>query len=155
MDTINQITYRAGNGSAGIIYEATTSIRSQAESGRWMRRLEPLLRMGGPLGRAYLNFGTQAAFIRWYAESDSDTHWQYALVLVGQPNVLTAGYALELPDPDLPIPHQASGQVPRGRTERGVGHDAIEARARAADVIKLLIPLLAHALQGERRVTMR
>jgi Double-GTPase 2 len=154
MGTIDQITYRARGGSAGVIYEAATSLRDKAEIERWQRRLEPLLRVGRPPGRAYLNFGTQAACIRWYAESASHFDWQYALVMVAQPDVLTGDYALELPDLDLPELYQGGGQVTLLRTEHGRGHDTIEARACSADAIQLLIPLLAHALRGERRVTM-
>jgi hypothetical protein len=154
MGTINQITYRARNGSTGIIYEAATSIADQASSDRWLRSLEPWLRAGKSKGRAYLDFGAQVAFIRWYAEATSRFEWQYALVLVGQPDVLTSSYALELADPDLPSLYQGGNQVAFDRTEHGPGHEAIEARARSAEAVELLIPLLAHALRGERRVTM-
>ena len=154
MSTIDQITYRARNGSAGIIYEAATSIRDQPGSERWLRRLEPWLRAGRPYGRAYLDFGSQAAFIRWYAEAGTRLDWQYALVLVGQSNVLTGAYALELADPGLRALSEGGAQSPLGRAERGPGHGAIEARARSAKAIELLIPLLAHALNGERRVAM-
>ena len=154
MGTIDQITYRARNDSTGIIDMAATSIQDQAESDRWLRRLEPWLRIGKPPGRAYLDFGTQLALIRWYAEAASHFDWQYALVLVGHSDVLTSGYALELPDPDSPTLHQGGGRLPLERTERGPGHDAIEALARSQDAMDLLIPLLAHALRGERRMTM-
>jgi hypothetical protein len=154
MSAVDQITYRARNGSTGIIYPAGTSIRDQADSDRWGRRLEPWLRAGRPPGRAYLNFGIRAAFIRWYADAASRFDWQYAFVLVGQTDVLTGSYALELPDPDLSDLHQSGGQVTLVRTQRGPVHDAIEARARLRDAIGLLVPLLAHALRGERRVTM-
>src|SRR6516225_820201 len=114
MSTIDQITYRARNGSAGIIYEAATSIRDQPGSERWLRRLEPWLRAGRPYGRAYLDFGSQAAFIRWYAEAGSRFDWQYALVLVGQSTMLTGTYALELADPDLRTLSEDGGQFPLG-----------------------------------------
>jgi hypothetical protein len=156
MSAIDQITYRARDGSAGIIYESATSIRDQAGSQRWQRLLEPWLRIGKPQGCAYLSLEPRAAFIRWYAEAASHFDWQYAFVLVGQSGVLTSGYALELPDPDLRTLQRGGGHVlfARTRTEQGQGHDAIEARARSADAIGLLIPLLAHALRGERRVAM-
>ena len=154
MDTIDQITYRARNGSAGVIYEAATSIRETWDRERWQRRLEPLLRTGRPPGRAYLNLGTLAAFIRWYAEPGSHFDWQYALVLVAPPGTLTGSYALELPDLDLPMLYQGGGQVPLARTDRGPGHDVVKARACSAGAIQGLIPLLAHALRGERRVTL-
>lgn len=154
MDTIDQIIYRARDGGGGFIYEAATSILDTGECARLQQRLEPLLRIGRPLGRAYLNFGEQAAFVRWYAESAS-FDWQYALVLVAHPDVLTASYALELPDLDLPMLYQGGGRVPLRRTARGPNYDAVEARACSTDAIALLIPLLAHALRGERRVTMQ
>jgi hypothetical protein len=154
MSTIDQIAYRARNGSTGFIYEAATSVWDKAESDRWLRRLEPWLRAGGPPGRAYFNFGGQAAFIRWYAEAALHFDWQYALVLVGQPDVLTGSYALELPDSDLPKLSQGGGQAPLLRRKWGPARDAVKARARSADAVELLIPLLAHALRGERRVTM-
>lgn len=154
MDIIDQITYRARDGSAaGAIDEVATSIWGKEHTERWRQRLEPLLRIGRPPGRTYLNFGPQAACIRWYAESPSRFDWQYALVLVAQPYALTSGYALELPDLDLAELSQGDGQVPLVRTW-GRDHDTIEARACSADAIGLLIPLLAHALRGERRVTM-
>ena len=154
MDAIDQITYRARNGSAGAIYEAATSIRENRDRERWQRRLEPMLRIGRPPARAYLNFGTRVAFIRWYAESGSHFDWQAALVLVASPEALTGSYALELPDLDLPMLYKGGGQAPHAKADRGPGHDAIEARACSADAIQVLIPLLAHALRGERRVTM-
>jgi hypothetical protein len=154
MDTIDQITYRARGGSTGVIYEAASSIRDKSESDSWQRRLEPLLRTGRPTGCAYLNFGTQVAFARWYTESGSHFDWQYALVLVAKPTVLTGTNALEFPDLDLPELYQGGGQVPLARAEPGSRPGAIEARARSANAIRLLIPLLAHALRGERRVVL-
>jgi hypothetical protein len=154
MSTIDQITYWAPNGSTGIVKQAATSIRDQDVSSQWLHRLEPWLRTGRPAGRGYLDFGRQAAFIRWFAGRDSLLDWQYALVLVGQSTVLTSTYALELPGLDPGTVHAGNLLAPIARTERGPGHDAIEARARSADAAELLIPLLAHALQGERRVTM-
>jgi hypothetical protein len=154
MSTIDQITYRARNGSSGIIYETATSVRDQAISRRWQRLLEPWLRIGKPPGRAFLDSGTQTAFIRWYATAASQFEWQYAFVLVGQSDVLTAAYALELQDPDLPALYRGSGQDPLRRAEQGPDRDEIEARARSRGAIELLIPLLAHALRGERRMTM-
>jgi hypothetical protein len=44
MNTIDQIIYRAGNGSTGILNQAATSIRDQAESGRWLRQPPELRR---------------------------------------------------------------------------------------------------------------
>lgn len=154
MSAIDQIAYRARNGSTGFIYEVATSLWDKAGSDRWRRRIEPWLRAGRPQGHAYFNFGAQAAFIRWYAEARSHFDWQYALVLVGQSDVLTGSYALELPDSDLPMLSRGGGQVPLVRKKWGPAHDVIKAQARSADAIELLTPLLAHALRGERRVTM-
>jgi hypothetical protein len=153
MSTIDQITYRARQGSAGIIDQAATSIRDQAASDRWLRLLEPWLRAGSPLGPAYLDFGSEAAFIRWHGEAGTRFDWQYAYVLVGQSDELTGTYALEFDDPDPRVPDESGRPLIAGPKERP-GHDAIEARARSAEAIELLTPLLAHALQGERRVTM-
>lgn len=154
MKPIDQITYRARNDGTGIINHAATSIWDKPALSRWWRRLEPWLRAGNPLGRAYLNFGTEAAFIRWYRGAQSQFDWQHALVLVGEADVLTGDYALELRHPDQPMRYQGDGQVPLMRTGPGPGRDAIEARARSAIAVSSLIPLLAHALRDERRVTM-
>lgn len=154
MRTIDQITYRARNDGTKILDHAATSIRDKSALGPWWRRLEPWLRAGNPLGRAYLNFGTEAAFIRWYRAAQSQFDWQHALVLVGDANVLTGDYALELRHPDQPMRYQGDGQVPLVRTGPGPGRDAIEAQARSASAVSSLIPLLAHALRDERRVTM-
>jgi len=154
MATIDQITYRARNGSAGLLYRTATSIGDQGEGDRWRRLLEPWLRTGGQQCSAYLNFGSQAAFIRWYGEAASRADWQYALALVGTADTLTASYALELADPDLPGLAAGAGRVPLVRAEHGPKHDAIAASARSPQAGRLLVPLLAHALRDERRVTL-
>ena len=79
-----------------IIVQTATSIRDQQRADGWQRRLDLWLRPGHPLGSAYLDFGSQAAFIRWQAGARSRLGWEYALVLVGQSGSLTATYALEL-----------------------------------------------------------
>src|SRR5215469_10916938 len=141
MSTIDRITYRARNGSTGTIYEAATSIRNQASMEVWLHRLKPWLRVGSPSGRAYLDFGWQAAFIRWYADAASRFDWEYAFVLVGNSHALSGDYALELSDPDPLTLDQGGGEVSPRRAERGPGHDALEARARSAAAIEQLIPL--------------
>ncbi len=154
MRTVDQITYQARTGSSGMIFETATSLPDQAASDLWWRRLEPWLRVGKPESRAYLNFGTEAAFIRWYAEPMSHYDWETAKVLAGAADLLTGRYALELVNPDQSAPFQSQAQLPLATTERGSGRDAMESRARSADAIGQLVPLLAHALRGERRVTM-
>ncbi len=154
MRTVDQITYQARTGSSGMIFETATSLREQAVSDLWWERLEPWLRVGKPEGCAYLNFDAEAAFIRWYAEPASHYDWETARVLAGAADLLTGKYALELINPDHPAQSQPESYQPLSTTERGSGRDAMESRARSADVIGQLIPLLAHALRGERRVTM-
>src|ERR1700753_3082199 len=101
MSTIDWITYRARAGGAGvIIVQTAASIRDQPQAERWQRWLDPWLRAGDPRGSAYLDFRSQAAFIRWQAEARSGIAWERALVLVGPPAILTGTYALELPEPD-------------------------------------------------------
>lgn len=130
MSNIDQITYQARTGSSGMIFDIDTSLPDQAARDLWWSRLEPWLRAGKAEGCAYLNFGTVAAFIRWYAEPDSHYDWHIADVLVGPADILTGPYALELPD------------------------DAVEARARSTEASEQLVPLLAHALRGDAQVTM-
>src|SRR6185437_9190682 len=154
MKTVDQITYQARTGGSGMIFETATSLRDQAGSDLWWSRLEPWLRVGKPQGRAYLNFGTEAAFVRWYADPMSHYDWERAHVLAGAADLLTGRYALELVTPDQAKQFQPEAQVPLSATERGQGPGAIEARARSADATEQLIPLLAHAMRGERRVTM-
>lgn len=154
MDVIDQITFRAPKGSAGVILQAATSIRDQQESSRWLRRLEPCLRTGRPLGRGYLNFGSEAAFIRWYAETDSRLDWKYALVYLGRSAALTGLRALELPDLGLEELHAGNGLAPVSITSPGLGHGVVEALARSEQATRVLVSLLGHALRGERQVIM-
>jgi hypothetical protein len=152
MSTIDQIIYRARDSSADVVMPVATSLRDQEGSYRWLRRLHPCLRSSKARSCAYLNLGSQAAFIRSCADATSRFTWQYALVLVGESATLTGSYALEVPPPDLETLRAGGELRPVVRTERGPGHSAIEARARSADAIRVLVPLLAHALRGERRV---
>ena len=118
MSSIDQIIYRAPGGTDGIILQAGASMRDHAESERWLRRLEPWLRAGSPLGRGYLDFGSSAALIRWRSDRRSPLGWQFALVLIGQPAVLTSSYALELPELSATLPTAYGGQAaawPTGR----------------------------------------
>ena len=155
MSAIDQITFRARGGGEGvIIVQTATSIRDQQQADAWQRRLDLWLRPGHPQGSAYLDFGSQAAFIRWQAGAGSRLGWEYALALVGRSASLTATYALELPELDASrLALGATGVPPAGGTP-GPRRDAVEERARSADAVSVLIPLLAHALQRERRVTM-
>jgi hypothetical protein len=156
MSALNQITYRARAGGEGIIIVQTgTSIRDQRQAERWQRRLDLWLRPGDPRGSAYLDFGTHAAFIRWKAGAGSRLAWEHALVLVGQSAMLTGTYALELPELDRSRQAIDSFEaLPRAGGAPGPRQDAVAERARSADAVRELIPLLAHTLQRERRVTM-
>ncbi|MGH3157227.1 MAG: hypothetical protein ACRDNF_11710, partial [Streptosporangiaceae bacterium] len=156
MSTIDQILYLAPSGGDGDIRQAAASIRDRIESERWQQRLEPWLRSGSPQGRGYMHFGSQAALIRWRSDVTSPHGWQYALVLIGQPAVLTGSYALELPvlSAKLPILPNGGRLRPTTKTEPGPCYRAIEAEARSQKAIDLLIPLLARVLAGERSVTM-
>lgn len=154
MRTVDQITYQARTGSNGMIFETATSLHDQAVSDLWWRRLEPWLRIGKPESHAYLNFGTEAAFIRWHAEPTSHYDWEFAHVLAGAADLLTGRYALELVGSDHPMAFRPDAQEPLATAEGGSGRDAMESRARSADATEQLTPLLAHALREERRVTM-
>src|SRR5437762_2905445 len=61
-------------------------------------RASPWLRAGAPVGRGYLTFGSQAALVRWKGDATSGRAWQFAHVLLGQATMLSASYALQLPD---------------------------------------------------------
>ena len=156
MSAIDQIVFRAPSGSTGTIVPAFSSIEDNAEVDYWQRRLDPWLRTGNPMGRGYLDFGKQAALIRWYTDVESRYDWQYALVFIGPSAVLTAGYALELPELSADLLAISSGGrlLPATRTELGPGHAAIMARARSNEAAELLVPLLARVLAGEQSVIM-
>jgi len=155
VSAIDQITYRSRLGVAGtVIVQSSTTVRDRLQAARWERQLEPWLRMGDPRGSTYLDFASQAAFLRWQASTGSRLAWEYAHVLVGQSTELTGTYALELRELDRSRPAIGVARLPESGGRRGPRRDAVEEKARSADAIGLLIPLLAHALQGERRVTM-
>ena len=156
MSAIDQIVFRAPNGSSGTIVPAFSSIENNAEVEYWQRRLDPWLRVGNPLGRGYLDFGEQAALIRWHADVASRDEWRYAVVFIAPSAVLTAAYALELADlpADLPAISRGGRLPPAKRMQQGPGHAAIKARARSRKAVEMLIPLLARVLAGERSVTM-
>jgi hypothetical protein len=154
MSDVGLISYRARtrNATAGYydIVQTATSLRDPQVADRWRQRLDPWLRAGSPKGCAYLDFGAEAAFIQWQATSVSHLEWLSATVRVGDSAALTGTLALELPEPDGP----GFGTVSIRPGSPGPRRAEIEAWARSADVIAQLIPLLAHALVGERRVTM-
>ena len=154
MSGIDQITVHAPTGSAGDFRPVSSSLRSQEEIGLWLRMLTPWLRIGRSLGRCYLSFASWATFIRWYTEPSSSHDWDYSVFYIGDADLLTARYVLELPDLDQRAVHAGAGLRWTRTPEHGPGHDTIEARARSADAATLLVPLLAHTLAGERSVTM-
>lgn len=155
MSAIDQITYRARGGGEGIIIVQTaTSIRDQQQADAWQRRLDLWLRPNHPQGSAYLDFGSQAAFIRWQASAKSRLGWEYAQVLVGGSASLTGTYALELPELDAPRLALGAIGAPLADGTPGPRRATIEERAHSADAISVLTPVLAHALHRARRVTM-
>jgi hypothetical protein len=147
---IDQITYRARVGVAGImVLQTETSIRDLQQTYRWQRQLEPWLRAGSPQGSAYLDFESQAAFVRWQA-SGGTRAWEHARVLVGRSAELSGTYALELGEFDG---SRSALAALTAVGPPGPRREAIEQRARSAAAIGALIPLLAHALQGTRRLS--
>jgi hypothetical protein len=155
VNAVDLISYRARAGRNGVVIsQAATTIRDQQKTDRWQRQLEPWIRIGDPRGCAYLDFGAQAAFIRWQADGLVQLDWQQAFVLVGPSDQLTGVCALEFPDLARSGLAPWGDDLPPADGTAGPRHDAVEARARSADAIRSLTPLLAHALQGARRVTM-
>jgi hypothetical protein len=134
-----------------------TSLRDERVADRWQRRLEPWLLAGDPLGCSFLDFGDESAFLRWHSVPGASGAWNQALVLVGDSTHLSGTYALELPALDPPQYSEAGpaairGLAPDGPT--GPQRDAIAARARSAEALASLIPALANALNGRRRVAL-
>src|SRR5579862_4172590 len=158
MNAIDLITYRARARADGIVIISQTATTGQdrQEAAGWQRRLEPWLRIGDPWGCAYLDFGSQAAFVAWQPSSrplPSRLAWQEALAFVGPSAGLTGTYALELPERARLGPVLGGTGLPAADGTAGPRRDALEARARSPEAVRILVPLLAHALQGARRVT--
>src|SRR5579859_3344281 len=109
MSGIDQITVHAPTGSAGDFRPVSSSLRSQEEIGLWLRMLTPWLRIGRSLGRCYLSFASWATFIRWYTEPSSSHDWDYSVFYIGDADLLTARYVLELPDLDQREVHAGAG----------------------------------------------
>src|ERR1022692_379094 len=124
----DQITFQARRSGTAV----TAASQSPAEAVLWRRRLDSFLQVGESLGRGYLNFGDQAAAIRWHGTARSLLPWEYAHAFVGDHAALTVVQALELPefDPaDLP-----AGGLNRVRVSgSGLRRDAIGALAGSAD----------------------
>lgn len=155
MNTLDSITYRAWEDADGtVMTQATTSIQDQRRADDWRRRLDPWLRSGDCQGSAYLDFQSEAAFIRFPAPGGSRPRWRITHVLVGKSAELTGTYALELAEPPAPGTGPGGGGAARETGRPGPRRGDIEARARSADAVTALIAVLAHALQGARRVTM-
>jgi len=158
MSTLDQIIYRAPSGARGIILQAAASLEDPGSGDLWLRRLDPWLRAGGPLGRCYLSFGPQAALVRWHDNTTSGIAWQFAHAVVGSSAVLTGSYALLVRE----LPAKLPGLPPDDRPLQVVDTDhvqlshpgAIGARSRSKEAISLLVPLLGHVLAGDQRVTM-
>jgi hypothetical protein len=151
VSTVELISYRAKAVPGGVeISQNATSFRPPQLAYSWRKRLDPWLRAGGSKGCGYLNFGAEAAFIRWQPTSVPRLEWRSAIARVGPSSEFTGSYALELPEPDG-TGFSGGGTIQPGQT--GPRRAEIEARARSSAAIAQLIPLLAHALVGERRVT--
>jgi hypothetical protein len=158
MTTLDQIIYRAPGGPAGIIMQAAASVQDPSARDFWLRHLEPWLRAGGSLGRAYLRFGPQSALVRWHDNTTSRHAWQFAHAVVGPSAVLTPSYSLlvrELPAklPSLPPDDRPLQVVDTDHVQLSHPGD-IGTRSRAREAIEVLVPLLARVLAGERNVTM-
>jgi hypothetical protein len=159
MSDIHQIVYRRPSGSNGMILQAGTSLTDRASGGRWLRRLEPWLRAGGPSGRGYLNLGEMAVLIRWHDDAGSSHSWRFAHAFVAKPSVLTSRFALLVPDLPAKVP-----SLPSGEFELPVVDPSLirlsepaetERRARSAEAVELVVPLLARILAGEQNITMQ
>ena len=158
MSTFEQIIYRAPSGPNGMLLQAAASVTDPAARELWLRQLDPWLRAGGPQGRGYLRFGAESALIRWHDDAPSGLPWQFAHVVAGPADLLTAAYALrvrELPA-KLPVMPQDGMPLKPVNTDRVLLSplEAAEARARSKKAIELLVPLLAQVLSGTQRVTM-
>lgn len=157
MSTLDQIIYRAPSGARGIILQAAASLQDPSAGDLWLRRLDPWLRAGGPLGRGFLSFGPESALIRWHDNISSGLSWQFAHAVVGPSTTLTASYALRVRE----LPAKLPSLPPDDRPLQVVGTDRvqlsqsgmIEARARSKDAVELLVPLLARVLAGEQSVS--
>lgn len=134
-----------------------TSLRDQQAADRWQQRLQPWLLAGDPRGSAYLDFGGESAFLRWQGGAGTSGAWDQALALVGESATLTGSYALELPALTFPRgaasgPDAMRNLVPDGSA--GPRRAALAARARSAEALAALVPALANALNGVRRVVL-
>jgi hypothetical protein len=158
MSMFEQIIYRAPGGPGGIIVQVAASVTDPAARGRWLNLLDPWLRAGGPLGRGYLRFGAQAALVRWHDASSSGSGWQFAHVVAGQADQLTAAYALRVrPLPaKLPVLPQDGKPLQRINTDQAplAPWQETDSRARSADIASLIVPLLAQSLSGAHQVMM-
>lgn len=160
MGALDVIVFRASrfNADTGRVVAATrsaTSLRDHQVADRWQRRLEPWLLDGDPLGSSYLDWGNESAFLRWQSDPGASGAWDQALVLVGDSGRLSGTYALELPALALAQgagtgPNAVRAMAPGGPT--GPRRGALAAVARSTEARQALVPALAHALHGERRV---
>jgi hypothetical protein len=149
--TIEQILYRAPRGSADTILRTATSVKDLRLDRHWQETLEPWLRAGGPLGRCFVDFGAQAAAIRWYSGTDRRYDWQYAKALLGDPAILTGIYLLELPELEQPAVFPDGKLLQVTRIDDLSRREEIARRARSADASALLVTLLGTILEGRRQ----
>lgn len=156
MNAVDRIIYRPRAGASfTVIVQTETSIPDLQQAGRWRHRLEPWLWAGRSPGAAYLDFGQEAAFIRFIGTASKPPAWLSAVVLVGQSAELNSTYALELADQEMPeAGYRSSTGISWEGPQPGPRRDDIEARARSAEAGPALVTVLAHALHGARRVVM-
>jgi hypothetical protein len=158
MSALDQIVCLVPSGTGGPIAPPAASLRDRSETDRWLNRLDPWLRVGDPVGRGYLSFGSQAALLRWKYDPATVGGRHFAHALIGQATSLSAGYALQLPDLPAELPRlsrmghlpQVAGTSPGARAAAS----SLEKRARSAGAVELLVPLLSRLLGGEQQVTM-
>jgi hypothetical protein len=157
MTALDQIVYRTSGRPGRNVHPVATSLRENGAAGRWLDMLRPWLRAGTSAGRGYLSFGEQAALVRWQDDAASGYAPKFVHVLVGPATALSADLALQFPD--LPAGLRLSRRThlpPVTGTAPGANPEpsAIEAQARSASAIELLVPLLSRILAGEQNVTM-
>jgi hypothetical protein len=158
VSALDQMVYRVPIGTGGIVVPAAASPQDPGETDRWLKLLYPWLRAGAPVGRGYLTFGPRAALIRWKEDATAGASWRFAHVLTGPAATLSVSYALQLPAlpaESLRLPrHGRLPQVPDTGPAINSAPGALEGRARSANAIELLVPLLSRVLADEHSVTM-
>jgi hypothetical protein len=158
MSPLDQLLIRAVWDARGTVEPVGSSFPDGADSDQWLQALAPWLRAGGPPGRCYLNFGAQAALIRWRPGRNPGRSWEFADVLIGPAATLSDGEALQLPEPPagrVKIPRR--GRLPNIEDIdliKEPGPAVVTTMARSAPALELLVPLLTRILAGKDQVMM-